>query len=51
MKLYPNCWPDIPDVDVAYLGQKKDSNETMEQIRKFFLACFPADVPDHYHSF
>ena len=29
-----------PGIDVAYLGQKKDSDETMAQIQKFFLPAF-----------
>lgn len=39
-KIVPELLAKYPDVDVAYLGQKKDSNETMEQIRKFFLPAF-----------
>jgi multidrug efflux pump subunit AcrB len=39
-KIVPELLAKYPDVDVAYLGQKKDSNETMDQIRKFFLPAF-----------
>ncbi len=43
-KIENEIMPDIlsryPGIDVAYLGQKKDSDETMAQIQKFFLPAF-----------
>ena len=43
-KIESEIMPDIlsryPGIDVAYLGQKKDSDETMAQIQKFFLPAF-----------
>ncbi|MEJ2595280.1 MAG: efflux RND transporter permease subunit [bacterium] len=39
-QIMPELLSRYPGIDVAYLGQKKDSDETMEQIRKFFLPAF-----------
>jgi len=38
--IVPELLKKYPDIDVAYLGQKKDSDETMQQIRIFFLPAF-----------
>jgi len=38
--IVPGLLSKYPGVDVAYLGQKKDSDETMDQIRKYFLPAF-----------
>ena len=39
-EIVPELMARYPGLDVAYLGQKKDSDETMQQIRKFFLPAF-----------
>jgi multidrug efflux pump subunit AcrB len=39
-EIVPELLDKYPDIEVAYLGQKKDSNETMSQIKKFFLPAF-----------
>ncbi len=39
-EIVPDLLSRYPGVDVAYLGQKKDSDETMAQIRKYFLPAF-----------
>lgn len=39
-EIVPELLERYPGIDVTYLGQKKDSDETMEQIRKFFLPAF-----------
>jgi multidrug efflux pump subunit AcrB len=36
----PDLLSRYPGIDVAYLGQKKDSDETMQQIQKYFLPAF-----------
>ena len=38
--IVPKLLARYPGIDVAYLGQKKDSDETMAQIKKFFLPAF-----------
>ncbi len=38
--IVPELMARYPGLNVAYLGQKKDSDETMEQIKKFFLPAF-----------
>jgi multidrug efflux pump subunit AcrB len=39
-EIVPELLKRYPGIDVAYLGQKKDSDETMAQIRKFFVPAF-----------
>jgi multidrug efflux pump subunit AcrB len=39
-EIVPQLLTNYPGIDVAYLGQKKDSDETMSQIRKYFLPAF-----------
>ncbi|RLD49629.1 MAG: AcrB/AcrD/AcrF family protein, partial [Bacteroidetes bacterium] len=39
-EIVPELLKRYPGIDVAYLGQKKDSDETMGQIKKFFLPAF-----------
>jgi len=39
-EIVPELLARYSGIDVAYLGQKKDSDETMTQIRKFFLPAF-----------
>ena len=39
-EIVPELLSKYPDIEVAYLGQKKDSDETMNQIKKFFLPAF-----------
>ncbi|MCF8405762.1 MAG: efflux RND transporter permease subunit [Bacteroidales bacterium] len=39
-EIMPQLMKRYPGLDVAYLGQKKDSDETMAQIQKFFLPAF-----------
>ncbi|MBC8488228.1 MAG: efflux RND transporter permease subunit [Bacteroidetes bacterium] len=39
-EIVPELLLRYPGIDVAYLGQKKDSDETMAQIRKFFIPAF-----------
>ncbi|MEZ5082307.1 MAG: efflux RND transporter permease subunit [Bacteroidales bacterium] len=39
-EIVPELLARYPGIDVTYLGQKKDSDETMEQIKKFFLPAF-----------
>jgi multidrug efflux pump subunit AcrB len=39
-QIVPEILSKYPGVEVAYLGQAKDSNETMEQIQKYFLPAF-----------
>ncbi|MCD4698444.1 MAG: efflux RND transporter permease subunit [Bacteroidales bacterium] len=39
-EIVPELLARYPGLDVAYLGQKKDSDETMAQIQKFFLPAF-----------
>ena len=39
-EIVPELLSRYPDIEVAYLGQKKDSDETMNQIKKFFLPAF-----------
>jgi len=39
-EIVPELLSKYPDIEVAYLGQKKDSDETMAQIKKFFLPAF-----------
>ncbi|MCB0806340.1 MAG: efflux RND transporter permease subunit [Bacteroidales bacterium] len=39
-EIVPELMSRYPGLDVTYLGQKKDSNETMAQIRKFFIPAF-----------
>jgi len=39
-EIVPELLSRYPGVDVTYLGQKKDSEETMEQIKKYFLPAF-----------
>jgi len=39
-EIVPDLLKRYPGIDVAYLGQKKDSDETMAQIQKFFLPAF-----------
>jgi len=39
-EIIPELLTRYPGIDVAYLGQKKDSDETMAQIQKFFLPAF-----------
>ncbi|OQX81439.1 MAG: acriflavin resistance protein [Bacteroidetes bacterium 4484_249] len=39
-EIVPALLKKYPGLDVAYLGQKKDSDETMAQIKKFFLPAF-----------
>lgn len=39
-EIVPDLKTRYPGIDVAYLGQKKDSDETMDQIQKFFIPAF-----------
>ncbi|RLD54936.1 MAG: AcrB/AcrD/AcrF family protein, partial [Bacteroidetes bacterium] len=39
-EIVPALLKRYPGIDVVYLGQKKDSEETMGQIKKFFLPAF-----------
>ncbi|HPE55481.1 MAG TPA: efflux RND transporter permease subunit [Bacteroidales bacterium] len=39
-EIVPELLARYPGVNVAYLGQKKDSDETMAQIKKFFVPAF-----------
>lgn len=39
-EIVPDLLKRYPGIDVAYLGQKKDSDETMAQIQKFFVPAF-----------
>ncbi|MCD4681899.1 MAG: efflux RND transporter permease subunit, partial [Bacteroidales bacterium] len=39
-EIVPALLKRYPGIEVAYLGQKKDSDETMAQIKKFFLPAF-----------
>ena len=39
-EIVPELMKRYPGIDVAYLGQKKDSDETMSQISKFFIPAF-----------
>ena len=39
-EIVPELLARYPGIDVVYLGQKKDSDETMAQIKKFFLPAF-----------
>jgi multidrug efflux pump subunit AcrB len=39
-EIVPELLTRYQGIDVVYLGQKKDSDETMEQIRKYFLPAF-----------
>jgi multidrug efflux pump subunit AcrB len=39
-EIMPELLALYPGLDVVYLGQKKDSEETMQQIQKFFLPAF-----------
>ncbi len=39
-EIVPELLARYPGIDVTYLGQKKDSDETMAQIQKFFLPAF-----------
>jgi multidrug efflux pump subunit AcrB len=39
-EIVPELLKRYPGIKVAYLGQKKDSDETMGQIKKFFLPAF-----------
>ena len=39
-EIVPELMKRYPGIDVAFLGQKKDSDETMAQIRKFFIPAF-----------
>jgi len=39
-EIVPELLKRYPGIDVAYLGQKKDSDETMAQIKKYFLPAF-----------
>ncbi|RLD88973.1 MAG: hypothetical protein DRJ02_02670 [Bacteroidetes bacterium] len=39
-EIVPRLLERYPGIDVAYLGQKKDSDETMAQIKKYFFPAF-----------
>lgn len=39
-EIVPELLARYPGINVAYLGQKKDSDETMAQIKKYFLPAF-----------
>jgi len=39
-EIVPELLERYPGIDVTYLGQKKDSDETMAQIKKYFLPAF-----------
>jgi multidrug efflux pump subunit AcrB len=39
-EIAPRLLATYPGIDIAYLGQKKDSDETMSQIQKYFLPAF-----------
>ena len=39
-EIVPELLGRYPGINVAYLGQKKDSDETMAQIQKFFIPAF-----------
>ena len=39
-EIVPQLLARYPGIEVAYLGQKKDSDETMAQIQKFFIPAF-----------
>jgi len=39
-EIVPELKARYPGIDVVYLGQKKDSDETMQQVQKYFIPAF-----------